>query len=156
MLAPLFDIPAISQPFEQRITDCVDPLPLSRSRTTYLPTIMYLATHYPTAYPFVHDNSQVCWLHVDPVHFTFQYCRSNSVWPRLKFHFSLVFSGAAAATCQAQQSICQPQEETGSFRALPQVPVACLLQWDWKRLEGLTWIMSIGFGAGSESYWGKN
>lgn len=48
---PLKPIPAISQPFEHLIIDCVGPLPPSKSRATYLLTVMCQATRYPAAYP---------------------------------------------------------------------------------------------------------
>lgn len=49
--APLYPIPAISQPFEHLIADCVGPLPRSRSGAQYLLTVMCQSTRYPPAYP---------------------------------------------------------------------------------------------------------
>ena len=49
--APLHPIPAIGQPFEHIIIDCVGPLPPSRSGAKYLLTVMCQATRYPAAYP---------------------------------------------------------------------------------------------------------
>ena len=49
--APLFPIPAIGQPFEHLIIDCVGPLPRSKSGHSYLLTVMCQATRYPAAYP---------------------------------------------------------------------------------------------------------
>lgn len=49
--APLFPIPAVSQPFEHLIIDCVGPLPPSRSGAVYLLTVMCQTTRYPAAYP---------------------------------------------------------------------------------------------------------
>ena len=49
--APLYPIPAISQPFEHLIIDCVGPLPPSKSGAVYLLTVMCQATRYPAAYP---------------------------------------------------------------------------------------------------------
>ena len=49
--APLFPIPAISQPFEHLIIDCVGPLPRSKSGSNYLLTVMCQSTRYPAAYP---------------------------------------------------------------------------------------------------------
>lgn len=49
--APLYPIPAIGQPFEHLIIDCVGPLPRSKSGHCYLLTVMCQATRYPAAYP---------------------------------------------------------------------------------------------------------
>ena len=49
--APLSPIPAISQPFEHLIIDCVGPLPRSKSGAIYLLTVMCQSTRYPAAYP---------------------------------------------------------------------------------------------------------
>ncbi|XP_030276904.1 uncharacterized protein LOC115583846 [Sparus aurata] len=49
--APLHPIPAIGEPFEHIIIDCVGPLPPSRSGAKYLLTVMCQATRYPAAYP---------------------------------------------------------------------------------------------------------
>lgn len=49
--APLYPIPAIGQPFEHLIIDCVGPLPRSKSGHSYLLTVMCQATRYPTAFP---------------------------------------------------------------------------------------------------------
>lgn len=48
---PLCPIPAISQPFEHLIIDCVGPLPPSKSGSRYLLTVMCQSTRYPAAYP---------------------------------------------------------------------------------------------------------
>ncbi len=52
MLKPalLFPIPAVSQPFEYLIIDCVGPLPRSKSGANYLLTVCQ-STRYPAAYP---------------------------------------------------------------------------------------------------------
>ena len=49
--APLHPIPAIGEPFEHIIIDCVGPLPPSGSSASYLLTVMCQATRYPAAYP---------------------------------------------------------------------------------------------------------
>ena len=49
--APLQPIPALSEPFEHLIVDCVGPLPPSKSGCKYLLTIMCQSTRYPAAYP---------------------------------------------------------------------------------------------------------
>uniref|UniRef100_A0A667ZA24 Gypsy retrotransposon integrase-like protein 1 n=1 Tax=Myripristis murdjan TaxID=586833 RepID=A0A667ZA24_9TELE len=49
--APLYPIPAVSQPFEHLIIDCVGPLPRSKSGCSYLLTVMCQSTRYPSAYP---------------------------------------------------------------------------------------------------------
>lgn len=49
--APLYPIPAIGQPFEHLIIDCVGPLPRSKSGHSYLLTVMCQATRYPAAFP---------------------------------------------------------------------------------------------------------
>ena len=49
--APLQPIPAISQPFEYLIVDCVGPLPIAKSGCKYLLTVMCQSTRYPAAYP---------------------------------------------------------------------------------------------------------
>jgi len=48
--APLYPIPALSEPFEHLI-DCVGPLPRSKSGCSYLLTVMCQSTRYPAAYP---------------------------------------------------------------------------------------------------------
>lgn len=49
--APLQPIPAIGQPFEHLIIDCVGPLPRSKSGHSYLLTVMCQATRYPAVFP---------------------------------------------------------------------------------------------------------
>ena len=49
--APLQPIPAIGDPFEHVIIDCVGPLPWSRSGYQYLLTVMCTATRFPEAIP---------------------------------------------------------------------------------------------------------
>ncbi|XP_030283654.1 uncharacterized protein LOC115587797 [Sparus aurata] len=49
--APLQPIPAISQPFEYLLIDCVGPLPKARSGCKYLLSVMCQSTRYPAAYP---------------------------------------------------------------------------------------------------------
>ena len=49
--APLYPIPAVSQPFGHLLVDCVGPLPRSGSGCSYLLTIMCQSTRYPAAYP---------------------------------------------------------------------------------------------------------
>ncbi|XP_027128228.1 uncharacterized protein LOC109142602 [Larimichthys crocea] len=49
--APLHPIPAIGEPFEHILIDCVGPLPRTKSGNQYLLTIMCMATRYPEAIP---------------------------------------------------------------------------------------------------------
>jgi len=49
--APLSPIPALGQPFEHLIIDCVGPLPPSKSGCAYILTIMCQTTRYPAAFP---------------------------------------------------------------------------------------------------------
>ncbi|XP_049904288.1 uncharacterized protein LOC126392736 [Epinephelus moara] len=49
--APLCPIPAIAQPFEHLIVDCVGPLPRSKSGSNNLLTVMCQSTRYPAPYP---------------------------------------------------------------------------------------------------------
>lgn len=49
--APLQPIPAVSEPFERLIVDCVGPLPCAKSGCKYLLTVMCQSTRYPAAYP---------------------------------------------------------------------------------------------------------
>ena len=49
--APLHPIPAIGQPFDHLIIDCVGPLPRSKNGSNYLLTVMCQNTRYPAAYP---------------------------------------------------------------------------------------------------------
>lgn len=51
--APLCPIPAIGQPFEHLIIDCVGPLPISKSGCSYLLTVMRQTTRYPAHIPCV-------------------------------------------------------------------------------------------------------
>ena len=49
--APLKPIPAVQEPFEKLICDCVGPLPRSKSGHQYLFTILCAATRFPAAFP---------------------------------------------------------------------------------------------------------
>ena len=49
--APLQPIPALGEPFEHIILDCVGPLPKTKSGHQYLLTLMCAATRYPEAFP---------------------------------------------------------------------------------------------------------
>ena len=49
--APLRPIPAMGEPFERVIVDCVGPLPRTRSGNQYLLTMMCVATRYPESFP---------------------------------------------------------------------------------------------------------
>ena len=49
--APLCPIPALGEPFEHVLVDCVGPLPKSRTGNQFLLTIMCVATRYPEAIP---------------------------------------------------------------------------------------------------------
>lgn len=49
--APLRPIPALDQPFDYLIMDCVGPLPSAKSGSQYLLTLMCQATRYPAAFP---------------------------------------------------------------------------------------------------------
>ena len=49
--APLYPIPATSEPFQHLIIDCVRPLPPSKSGCIYLLTVMCQTTRYPAVYP---------------------------------------------------------------------------------------------------------
>lgn len=50
-VAPLQPIPAVSNPFEHLIVDCVGPLPRSKAGHSFLLTVMCQSTRYPAAYP---------------------------------------------------------------------------------------------------------
>ena len=49
--APLHPVPAIGEPFEHVLVDCVGPLPKTKSGNQFLLTIMCVATRYPEAIP---------------------------------------------------------------------------------------------------------
>lgn len=49
--APLVPIPALGEPFERVIVDCVGPLPKTKSGNQFVLTIMCSATRYPEAIP---------------------------------------------------------------------------------------------------------
>ncbi|KAL3979168.1 gamma-glutamyltranspeptidase / glutathione hydrolase / leukotriene-C4 hydrolase [Sarotherodon galilaeus] len=49
--APLHPIPALGEPFEQIIIDCVGPLPKTKSGHQYILTLMCAATRFPEAIP---------------------------------------------------------------------------------------------------------
>uniref|UniRef100_A0A3B3H3T2 Gypsy retrotransposon integrase-like protein 1 n=1 Tax=Oryzias latipes TaxID=8090 RepID=A0A3B3H3T2_ORYLA len=49
--APLHPIPAIGEPFEHVLVDCVGPLPRTKSGNQYLLTMMCTATRFPEAVP---------------------------------------------------------------------------------------------------------
>ena len=56
--APIYPIPAESEPFQHLITDCVGPLPPSKSGCTYLLTVMCQTTRYPAVYPLQSITTQ--------------------------------------------------------------------------------------------------
>ena len=56
--APLHPIPALDQPFDRVIVDCVGPLPRTKQGNEYLLTIMCAATRYPEAIPLRKINSR--------------------------------------------------------------------------------------------------
>ena len=49
--APLCPIPAIGEPFEHVVVDCVGPLPKTKAGNQFLVTIMCVSTRYPEAIP---------------------------------------------------------------------------------------------------------
>jgi len=49
--APLHPIPAIGEPFEHVIVDCVGPLPKTKSGNQYMLTVMCVSTRFPEAIP---------------------------------------------------------------------------------------------------------
>lgn len=49
--APLHPVPAVGEPFEKVIVDCVGPLPRTKTGYQYLLTIMCVATRFPEAVP---------------------------------------------------------------------------------------------------------
>lgn len=49
--APLHPVPAVGEPFERVLVDCVGPLPRTKSGSQYLLTIMCTATRFPEAVP---------------------------------------------------------------------------------------------------------
>ncbi len=49
--APLKPIPVIGEPFERILFDCVGPLPKTKSRNSYLITLMCASTRYPKIIP---------------------------------------------------------------------------------------------------------
>uniref|UniRef100_A0AAQ4PM80 Gypsy retrotransposon integrase-like protein 1 n=1 Tax=Gasterosteus aculeatus aculeatus TaxID=481459 RepID=A0AAQ4PM80_GASAC len=49
--APLHPVPAMGEPFEHVLVDCVGPLPKTKSGNQFLLTIMCVATRYPEAIP---------------------------------------------------------------------------------------------------------
>ncbi len=57
--APLHPIPAIGEPFERLVMDCVGPLPKSKHGHQYILTIMCTATRYPEAVPLRTLKAQV-------------------------------------------------------------------------------------------------
>lgn len=56
--APLCPIPAVGEPFERVLVDCVGPLPRARSGCQYLLTIMCVATRFPEAIPLRSINAR--------------------------------------------------------------------------------------------------
>lgn len=49
--APLRPIPAVDEPFESVLVDCIGPLPRTKSGSQYILTIMCTATRFPEAVP---------------------------------------------------------------------------------------------------------
>lgn len=49
--APLCPIPAVGEPFEHVLVDCIGPIPETKSGSQYILTIMCVATRFPEAIP---------------------------------------------------------------------------------------------------------
>lgn len=49
--APLHPVPAVGEPFEHVIVDCVGPLPRTKSGNQFLLTVMCVSTRFPEAVP---------------------------------------------------------------------------------------------------------
>lgn len=49
--APLIPIPALGEPFEHVVVECVGPLPKTKTGNQFLLTVMCMATRYPEAFP---------------------------------------------------------------------------------------------------------
>ncbi|CAL9707779.1 unnamed protein product [Knipowitschia caucasica] len=49
--APLYPIPAVGEPFERVLVDCVGPLPRTKSGNKFLVTVMCAATRFPEVFP---------------------------------------------------------------------------------------------------------
>lgn len=50
--APLRPIPAVGEPFEHVIVDCVGPLPKTKSGNLFLLTVMCVSTRFPETIPW--------------------------------------------------------------------------------------------------------
>lgn len=57
-VVPLQPIPALSEPFEHLLVDCVGPLPPSKSGHCYLLTVICPSTRYPAAFPLRSINTK--------------------------------------------------------------------------------------------------
>ncbi len=62
--APLVPIPAIGEPFEHVIIDCVRPLPKTKAGNQFLLTIMCVATRFPEAIPLCKITASVIVKHL--------------------------------------------------------------------------------------------
>uniref|UniRef100_A0A3Q2CRI2 ribonuclease H n=1 Tax=Cyprinodon variegatus TaxID=28743 RepID=A0A3Q2CRI2_CYPVA len=49
--APLYPIPAIAEPFERVLVDCVGPLPRTKAGNKFLVTVMCTSTRFPEVFP---------------------------------------------------------------------------------------------------------
>lgn len=49
--APLYPIPAVGEPFERVLVDCVGPLPRTKTGNKFLITVMCAATRFPEVFP---------------------------------------------------------------------------------------------------------
>ena len=49
--APLYPIPAVGEPFERVLVDCVGPLPRTKSGNKFLVTVMCTSTRFPEVFP---------------------------------------------------------------------------------------------------------
>lgn len=56
--APLIPIPALGEPFEHVVVDCVGPLPKTKTGNQFLLTVMCMATRYPEAFPLRKNTSK--------------------------------------------------------------------------------------------------
>ncbi len=90
--APLVPIPAVGEPFEHVIVDCVGPLPKTRSGNQFLLTLMCSATRFPEAIPLRKITAPVVVKALVKFFFYFRLAESCANRSRHKFSFETLYT----------------------------------------------------------------
>ncbi len=137
--APLHPIPAIGEPFERLVMDCVGPLPKSKHGHQYILTIMCTATRYPEAVPLRTLKAQVVLKEVIKFCTTFGLPRviqtdqgsnfTSKVFGQMLKELGITHHMSSAYHPESQGAVER-------FSSNPKIFASHLLYRDWKGLGG--------------------